>query len=241
VTRPADATIPEARSLAFLFHGQLLHAVILVLLVGVAYALAAPGIGGTWFGSGDDTVLGVTVTGWFWLNIILVVVHQTVVALVFRVQLGWGLLTRWFGRLDLVVWGILFMPLLLGRPLVVGALAAADSGSMALPRGLALALGWILLVPVFYALWSVARYFGIARALGGDHFRVDYREMPIVREGAFAWTPNAMYLIVFLGLSAIAFLYGSRIALVGALFQHAYIWVHYWFTEKPDMDLIYSQ
>ena len=63
----------------------------------------------------------------------------------------------------------------------------------------------------------------------------------MVREGAFAWTPNAMYLIVFLGLWAIAFLYGSRIALVGALFQHAYIWVHYWFTEKPDMDLIYGK
>jgi len=241
VTHPADATIPQARSLAFLFHGQLLHAVVLVLLAAAAYALAAPGIGGAWFGSGDVAVLGVTVTGWFWLNIILVVLHQTLVALVFRGQLGWGLLTRWFGRLDLVVWGIVFVPLLIGRPLVIGALAAADSGSMALPRGLAPALGWILLVPVAYAIWSVARYFGMARALGGDHFRVEYREMPIVREGAFAWTPNAMYLIVFLGLWAIAFLYGSRIALVGALFQHAYIWVHYWFTEKPDMDLIYGQ
>jgi hypothetical protein len=241
VTRPADATIPEARSLAFLFHRQLLHAVVLVLLVVAALALAGPALGGPWRGTGSDTVLGVTTTGWFWLNIVLVVVHQTLVALVFRLQLGWGLITRWFGRLDLVVWGIAFLPLLIGRPLVLGALAGADSGSMALPRALTSALGWILLVPVAYALWSVARYFGTARGIGGDHFRIEYREMPLVRKGAFAWTPNAMYLIVFLGLWAIAFLYGSRIALVGALFQHAYIWVHYWFTEKPDMDLIYGK
>ena len=33
---------------------------------------------------------------------------------------------------------------------------------------------------------------------------------------------------------------GSLAALAAALFQHAYIWVHYYCTEAPDMDLIYS-
>ena len=82
MARPADATIREARSLTFLFHGQLMHAALLVLLVIVAYALAAPDLDGTsWLGKGDGTWQGITVTGWFWLNILLVVVHQTVVAL----------------------------------------------------------------------------------------------------------------------------------------------------------------
>jgi len=28
--------------------------------------------------------------------------------------------------------------------------------------------------------------------------------------------------------------------LAAALFQHAYIWVHYYCTEEPDMQLIYG-
>ena len=51
--------------------------------------------------------------------------------------------------------------------------------------------------------------------------------MPMVNEGAFAWSSNAMYAIVFLGLWGIALLAGSTAALAAALFQHAYIWVHY--------------
>ena len=241
MTRPADATIREARTLRFLLRGQLMHVAVLALLVITAYELAAPGLDSkAWFDHGDRSWLGVTATGWFWLNILVVVAHQVIVAVVFRIQLGWGVLTRWFGRADLLVWGVVFIPLLIARPFVIGGLAVADAGSMTMPRWLTAGLGWTMLVPVAYAGWSVARYFGIPRAIGGDHFRLEYRAMPMVDGGAFAWTPNAMYLIVFVGLWAIAFLAGSRIALIGALFQHAYIWVHYSFTEKPDMDLMYG-
>jgi protein-S-isoprenylcysteine O-methyltransferase Ste14 len=80
----------------------------------------------------------------------------------------------------------------------------------------------------------------LIRALGGDHFRAEIREMPMVRKGAFRWSENAMYVFVFLGLWAIALLTGSQAALGLALFQHAYIWIHYYCTEKPDMELIYG-
>jgi len=33
---------------------------------------------------------------------------------------------------------------------------------------------------------------------------------------------------------------GTLAALAAALFQHACIWVHYYCTEKPDMELIYG-
>jgi len=96
------------------------------------------------------------------------------------------------------------------------------------------------MIPAVYAGYSVGRYFGIDRALGGDHFRQRYREMPMVHEGAFAWSSNAMYAFVFLGLWGIALITGSQAALAAALFQHAYIWVHYYCTEEPDMKLIYG-
>ena len=241
MTTPRDATLPAARSMTFFFHRQGVHVVLLVLLVSVAYALAKPKLAtSAWRGSGDESFLGLTALGWFWLNAALVVVHQAVVALVFRGQLGWGVLTRLFGRRDMLVWGVIFMPFLIARPLVIAGLAIADAGTLDLPRWLSVSLGSVLLAPAVYAGYSVARFFGIPRALGGDHFRLLYRQMPMVRDGAFAWTPNAMYLIVFLGLWAIALLAGAYLALVAALFQHAYIWVHYWCTEEPDMRLMYE-
>jgi hypothetical protein len=108
-------------------------------------------------------------------------------------------------------------------------------------RGLQVAIGLLLLVPAAYALWSVPKYFGVERALGGDHFREGYGDMPPVREGAFRYSSNAMYTLAFLGLWAIAFLTGSIAALAAALFQHAYIWVHWYCTEQPDMRVIYGK
>jgi protein-S-isoprenylcysteine O-methyltransferase Ste14 len=64
--------------------------------------------------------------------------------------------------------------------------------------------------------------------------------MPLVREGAFKYSSNAMYAFAFLLFWAIAFLTGSQAALAVALFQHAYIWVHMYCTEDPDMRVIYE-
>lgn len=230
---PEYASIPEAGTLRFLFHRQWLHLLGLVLLVPICGAFAAPALGaGEW--------LGVSDTEWFWASVVAAIVHQVIVAFIFRAQLGWSILTRLFGKADMLVWGIVFMPLLIARPILILGVAVANAGTADLPRAFELAAGTALMIPAVYAGYSVGRYFGIDRALGGDHFRQRYREMPMVREGAFAWTSNAMYALVFLGLWGIALLTGSLAALAAALFQHAYIWVHYYCTEAPDMALIYG-
>lgn len=226
-------TLSEARSLRFLFRGQVLHALATVIFASVGWALAAPFFGGrTW--------LGVTDTGWFWATVGLCVVHQLYVWLVFRGQLVWGIFTRWFGQYDLTVHAVFFMPMLVVRPLVILAAGLADPTTLALPRWVEFTFGSALLVPALYTDWSMIRYFGLERALGGDHFRRKFREMPLVEEGAFRWSPNAMYTFSFLGLWSIAFLLGSHVALVAALFQHAFVWAHYLGTEQPDMELIYG-
>ena len=227
------ASIAEAGTLGFLLHRQWLHLVGLALLVPICWAFAAPALGdGQWLGFSDAQ--------WFWASVIAAIVHQVIVAFIFRAQLGWSILTRMFGRADMIIWGIVFMPLLIARPILILGAGMADAGSAELPRWFELAAGTALMIPAVYGGYSVGRYFGIDRALGGDHFRQRYREMPMVKEGAFAWSSNAMYAIVFLGLWAIALYTGSLAALAAALFQHAYIWVHYYCTEEPDMDLIYG-
>ena len=68
-----------------------------------------------------------------------------------------------------------------------------------------------------------------------------YRAMPMVCEGAFKYSANAMYSFVFIGLWGIALLLGSQAALAVVLFQHAYIWVHWYCTEQPDGVVLYGQ
>ena len=228
-----EIIIPEARSGRYFLKGQGLHAAAALVLIPIAWAFAAPAFeGGSYW--------GISAQNWFWLAIGVAVVHQILVWLVFRGQLGWGIFTRLFGRSDLLVWGILFLPLLAARPIFVYGLAQATQDSLLLPGTLALLIGFGLLVPCFFTLASVAKYFGIRRALGGDHFRISYRKMPLVSKGAFRYSDNAMYAFAFLGLWSIALLLGSQAALSAALFQHVFVWAHYYGTEKPDMELIYG-
>ncbi len=223
----------DVGTVAFFLRGQALHLLFLVALVPIAWALAAPALA-------DGEWLGVSDTGWFALCVAEAVFHQTYVWLCWRAQLRWQAFTRAFGRADFAVYATIFYLLLLLRPALIAAVAAADAGTLALSPTSASALATLLALPAIYTSWSVRRYFGFARAAGGDHFRARYREMPLVDRGAFAWTPNAMYTFSFLGLWAIALFGHSHAALVAALFQHAYIWVHYLSTERPDMELLYG-
>lgn len=217
----------------YLFEGQFQHILLLACLLPGALWLAQPALDGSAW-------LGITDGQWYAASLILAVVHQVLGWFVFRFQLVFGLFTRWFGKRDLTAWGILFFPMLLLRPIFSLGLGLADAGSLGGERWLQVALGLVLLAPVLYTGWSVERYFGIPRALGGDHFRQKYREMPLVKQGIFRYSSNAMYTFFFLLFWAIALLTGSRAALAAALFQHAYIWVHMYCTEAPDMRVIYG-
>ena len=219
--------------LRFIFAGQFQHLLFLALLVPGAVYLARPALDG-------GTFIGVTERQWFWTTIAVAVGHQVIVWFVFRTQLSLGLFSRLFGAHDLTVWGAIFIPFLVLRPLTILALGLADEGSLGGPRLVYAGAALILLAPALYTGYSVGRYFGVRRALGGDHFRQRYREMPLVRQGAFRYSTNAMYTFAFLGLWAAALLLASRAALAAALFQHAYIWVHWYGTEQPDMATIYG-
>ncbi len=217
----------------FVFEGQFQHLLLLAGLLPGAWYLASPALNGTaWLGVAD--------TSWFSALIWIAVIHQIVGWFVLRTQLVFSLFSRLFGKYDLVVWGMLFFPLFLLRPLLTLGLGIADSGSLGPLRGLQIIVGILLLVPVVYTGWSIGKYFGIPRALGGDHFRQHYREMPLVKSGAFRFSSNAMYTFAFLLFWAIALFTGSRSALAAALFQHAYIWVHMYCTEEPDMRIMYG-
>ncbi|NMF86696.1 methyltransferase [Nodosilinea sp. P-1105] len=217
----------------YFFHGQWQHLLLVLVLVPGAMALAEPGLtGGSWLGVGDRP--------WAYGLIAAVVIHQVLVWLVWRSQLCFGTVSRLLGRADLAVWMVLFFPLLVARMVMTIAVARSAPGTLELPTGVAIALGTLLLVPALYTLWSVFRYFGLARAVGGDHFRARYWTMPLVNQGAFRYSGNAMYTFGPLLLWTIALWSQSRAALALALFQQAYIWVHFYCTEAPDLEVLYA-
>lgn len=230
------ATLEEIRaesSWADLIEGQPQHAAIALLMgVGACGLMVTP----------DDPgrFLGLTARDWAVTSIVLAVLHQAIVAVVFRLQLHRNLMTRLFGDRDMHAWRALFMPFLAARPVTVLCVALADGVAITGWRPAEIGVGLALIAAAVWAMHSVLVYFTLPRALGGDHFRDEYAAMPLVREGAFAVTSNAMYGIVFLGLWGIALALGSWNALVVALFQHGFIWVHMYCTEAPDMRRIYG-
>lgn len=216
---------------AALIEGQPQHLLIAILLtLGAASLLTAP----------DSRILGLAAPQWARVSISLALLHQVLVAVVFRLQLHRGTMTRLFGANDMRVWAALFLPLLIARPVTVILTGWADDVPITGWRGAEVMIGLALLGTAIWAMHSTLVHFTLPRALGGDHFREEIARMPMVDKGVFRYTANGMYGVAFLGLWGIALLFGSWNALVLALFQHAYIWVHMYCTEAPDMARIHG-
>jgi len=174
----------------------------------------------------------------FWAAVATPVLHQVFVWIAWRTELRSSTTSNVIGFHGYLV---IFFGLFVGRFVSLALLAWVDKGSLNLPGPVAIVLSVLIAIPGLYAIYSVRRYFGMTRAAGADHFDERYQKMPLVRKGIFRFTDNGMYLYAFLTFWAIAIGFNSLSALVVAAFSHAYIWVHFFATEKPDMDYIYEQ
>lgn len=218
----------------FFFKGQTLHAALLVLLlVGVWFFIDLDQLG-------RRHLFGLRGNSWLAIAVAIPILHQVFVWLVWRTELCTGAITRHLGHPGFLIYFVLFQLFFWSRFLFLIFLVVCDRSSLDLPiwvRGIVIL---ILGVPTIYAAYSVARYFGVVRASGADHFDEDYRSLPMVKEGIFRYTSNAMYTFAFLAFWIIAIAGASWAGLVVAAFSHAYIWVHYFCTERPDMQAIYN-
>lgn len=217
-----------------IFERQWLHAAALVLLTaGLIFASNLNGMhtGMLW---------GISTTGWFWISAAIAVLHQVFVWFCWRIQLHASGLSRLFGDHAFTVYAAGFSIFGILRVAAVFVLAISNQGT--LPDHLIFqVLAAAALIPAVYLFYSVKRYFGFRRAFGIDHFDPSYRNLPFVREGIFRFSGNAMYTFGFLILWVPALWYASVAALFAALFNHIYIWVHYYSTELPDINRIYGQ
>ena len=217
-----------------IFEKQVLHDFLLaVLLTGVFIASRIEG-----FLAGSFLNIGTPV--WLYSAIAVAVVHQVYVWFCWRMQLHFSLITNKFGHKGFIYYSIGFMILFILRFVFVVGLAIANMNTLNASQLLLNILAFLIAIPAVYLLYSVVRYFTIERALGIDHFDISYSKKPFVREGIFKFTSNGMYFFGLLVFWIPGLLCSSQAALLLALFNHVYVWVHYYTTEKPDLRRIYG-
>jgi hypothetical protein len=217
-----------------IFEGQALHlASLAILLTGVLLSAGIESVR-----SGELWRIGSA--SWLWLAAASAAAHQIYVWACWRSQLHGAWITRTLGDAGFPVYAIGFTVLGIGRVVVVFLLAISNRGTLEADPTLMRALAVVALIPALYLFYSVKRYFGFKRAFGIDHFDPSYRSMPFVRKGIFRFTSNGMYVFGFLLIWVPGLWWASEAALVAALFNHVYIWLHYYATERPDMRRIYA-
>jgi len=189
----------------------------------------------------DGEFLGLSTLWWAVMMGANAIIHQYYVMFCWRAELHNRALTKRFGDRAFVLFAVVFFILIGARPLLAVALAWSNRGTLPIDPTTAIIVGGLLCLPPMFLMYSIMRYFGMKRAAGIDHFDPDARDFEMVKGGIYRFTSNAQYIYGFLLFWAIGFLFESVAALVMAAFVHAYIWVHYCFTEKPDMRRIYGE
>ena len=221
--------------LKLILERQWIHALGLgVLLVGMIFFSRFEGVraGSLW---------AIGTSAWLWIAVGCAVLHQVYVWFCWRTELHAHLLTRLMGKRAFPVYAFGFAVIGILRAAAVFLLAISNRNTIPVSHFMLKTLAVLLFLPSLYLFYSVARFFTFRRALGIDHFDESCRIAPFVREGIFRFTPNGMYVYGFLLLWAVALWYASLAALSVALFNHIYIFVHYYSTELPDMKRIYGK
>ncbi len=215
--------------------GQLLHIIALVILIFMVHlSFQITGFDKGYF-------LGISSSLWVLFSVADAIVHQIYVWFCWRAELHGQLLSKWFGANSFKKYSLLFAILIVLRPISIFSLGWANRGTLDINIWMSFFVSAVLLVFAIYCMYSIAHYFSFQRAFGIDHFEKTFQSEPLVRQGIFRWTPNAMYVFGFFALWIPAFLFQSIAALVVAGFSHIYIWVHFFTTEKPDMQRIYGK
>ncbi|MDQ6983591.1 MAG: methyltransferase [Ghiorsea sp.] len=185
--------------------------------------------------------LNISARTWFYLAIAVPIIHQVYVMLVWRFELYQRTFSqRWGMNQAFKIYTIGFSILFASRLISIILLAISTQHSWDISPLIAYTTAAIITPLVLYLFYSVKTYFTMERAYGIDHFEPNYNK-PYIKQGIFKYTDNGMYIFGLMILYLPSLLLFSKAAFIAALFNHIYIWVHYYCTEKPDMRTIFGK
>ena len=213
------------------------HFISLLALISVLYYFAKLDAA---FLNGE--LYGISTSYWCVFALLSPIVHQVYVLICWRSELHYQSISNMFGENGFTVYKIGFALLMFSRLLTIVLLAISNANTLNINPVFAYILSALLLIPASYLFYSVKTYFGMDRAIGIDHFYPErFKNAPLVKQGIFKYTSNGMYVYGLLMLWIPGLLLLSKAALVLGIFNHVYIWVHYYVTELPDMKVIYGE
>ena len=216
---------------------QIWHLLILIILLSSLVLIAG----------NDNSILygklwGIDTSFWFLAAIISPIIHQVYVLILWRLELHYKSVSVFFGKNGFKLFKIGFAVLMVLRLITITILAVSNAKTLNIDPSVSYIIAGIITIPVIYLFYSVFYYFGMDRAFGIDHFEPEKaKTLAFVKQGIFRYTSNGMYIYGLLILWIPGLIMQSEAALLAALFNHIYIWVHYYFTELPDIDVIYRQ
>ena len=219
-----------------IFGYQIWHLVSVIILISVTQRFISINYDTT-----NGELWGISTKVWFWIAIAIPIFHQVYVWIIWRLELYNNTFTSRYGvQRAFKIYAVEFSLLFICRLIFIIILAISNRGSLSINPLYTYLIAVLITPVVIYLFYSVLRYFTIERAYGIDHFDKNYNE-PYVKGGIFRYTDNGMYVYGLLILYLPGLLLLSKAALIVALFNHIYIWVHYYCTELPDMKVIFGK
>ena len=177
---------------------------------------------------------------WVAISVTVPVLHQVYVLLCWRFELYHQSLSKIFGANAFKVYKVGFFILFASRMVFIIFLSISNTKTLTFSSIFKYVIVAILSIIVIYAFYSVIRFFGVDRAAGLDHFDSSISKLDFVKKGIFKYTNNGMYKYAFLVFYIPGIIWESKASILIAVYSHIYIWVHYYFTELPDIKTIYS-
>jgi len=219
-----------------IFRYQIWHLISVIILIAITEKYISISYATT---NGD--LWGINTKAWFWIAIATPILHQVYVWIVWRLELYNNTFTSRYGvQRAFKIYSVGFSFLFICRLIFITILAKSNQGSLSINPLYTYLIAALIIPVVIYLFYSVLRYFTIERAYGIDHFDKNY-DQPYVKKGIFHYTDNGMYVYGLLILYLPGLFLLSKTALIVALFNHVYVWVHYYCTERPDMKVIYGK
>ncbi len=230
-----DKIMADPASPKHFYKGQFLHLVLYILLIGGSIGLV------NWGYLGEQSLLGIRGTALFSISLFMAPLHHFYVWFFWRSELCYKNISPLFGGNGFRIYSLGFGFIAIARVLSVLLVGIVDYKTMPLNPVVFWPIVAVLSLPMLYTLYSVRKYFGYNRTVGGDHFFQKYREMPLVRKGIFRYSSNAMYKFGILVLPLVGLVCESESSFLLGMYHYLAGWAHYHCTEKPDMQLIYGK
>jgi hypothetical protein len=187
-----------------------------------------------------NRIWGLSACGWLAISWILAGVHQFYIVFCWRMEFHHQKIGAWLGKAAFPVYRAGFYIIATARLLPLIPISLATTYTLPVPYAVSIVLIIVTTPFILWACYSTIAYFGLSRLCGADHFDPEYRGGALEKRGIFKYIPNSMYAVAMLMIYHPGLFWHSTLGLIAAAAQHAFLWTHYFCTEKPDMKEIYG-